>query len=418
MKILVIGSGAREHALLWKLAQSPKTEDLYVAPGNAGTGAIAHNLNISPTDIEALAQSVEQYHIDLTVVGPEASLAEGIVNLFHHRGFNIFGPTREATKIESSKVFARELMGKYHIPCASGKVFSSLVPAREYVEQHSLPVVVKADGLAAGKGSIVAQTRGEALEALSDIMERRIFGSAGDKVIIEECLEGKEVSLLAFTDGETVIPMVPVCDYKRALDGDQGLNTGGMGSYSPPLFFGPVDIAEVQHTILEPTMRAMSQEGKPFKGILYAGLMLTSQGIRVLEFNARFGDPETQVILPRLKTDLVDILLAVVEEKLAEVKIEWSDNACVGVVLASEGYPGSYKTGFPIRGWDSLEPEVLAFHAGTKVNEAGEACTAGGRVLTVAGSGKTLAKARAKVYRNIPHLSFEGCHYRHDIAAV
>jgi phosphoribosylamine--glycine ligase len=415
---MVVGGGAREHVLVWKLAQSPRVEEVYVAPGNGGTQAIAYNLDIPYTDIEALAEAVQQYNIDLTIVGPEAPLALGIVDMFQSRGLAIFGPTKAATQIESSKVFAKELMQRYDIPCAQGAVFSSFSEAKGYVQQHQLPLVIKADGLAAGKGTVVSYSQDQALTALPEMMERRIFGPAGDKVIIDECLTGREVSLLAFTDGERVVPMVPVCDYKRAFDNDQGPNTGGMGSYSPPNFFGEEQIKLAQHNILEPAVKAIAQEGEPYKGVIYAGLMLTSEGMKVLEFNARFGDPESQVMLPRLKTDLVDILLGVINGTLDEIKVEWSNDACVGVVMASGGYPGSYKVGFPIAGLDSLDKDALIFHAGTKIGAQGDLCTDGGRVLTVVGCGETVTEARARVYSNLPHLHFEGCHYRQDIAAA
>ena len=416
MRILVIGGGAREHTLVWKLNQSPKVEEIYVAPGNAGTGLIAQNLDVGATDLEALAQIAQEKSIDLAVVGPEAPLAQGIVDLFEKRRIPCFGPTGEATKIESSKVFAKELMQKYGIPCARSRSFSLFEEARTYLQAQQPPIVVKADGLAAGKGSIVAQSQEEALTALSDIMEKRVFGSAGDQVLIEECLEGKEVSLLAFTDGKTVIPMVPACDYKRAFDGDQGPNTGGMGSYSPPSFFDEVMINRVRDTILEPAVKAMAKEGKPFKGVLYAGLIMTAEGPKALEFNARFGDPENQVMIPRLKSDLLEIMLAVIDGTLDKTKVEWSDEACVGVVMASAGYPGSYTTGFPIEGLDSVNKDIIIFHAGTKA-KGGTIYTDGGRVLTVAATGRTLAEARSKVYLNLPRIHFEGCHYRGDIAA-
>ena len=413
---MVIGGGAREHSLVWKLAQSPKVEEIYVAPGNAGTEAIAHNLNISPTNIEALAEAAQKHHIDLTVVGPEAPLALGIVDFFQDRHFPIFGPSQSATRLESSKVFAKQLMQKYGIPGAQGAIFSSFSQAKGYIESQPVPLVIKADGLAAGKGAIVATSQEQALAALSDIMESRIFGPAGDRVIVDECLSGKEVSLLAFTDGNHVSSMVPACDYKRVFDGDRGLNTGGMGSYSPPSFFDQQQVKQTQRTILEPVVEAMAQEGTPYKGVLYAGLMVTFEGVKVLEFNARFGDPESQVMIPRLKTDLVDIILAVINDSLDRVKIEWSEDACVGVVMTSQGYPGNCKTGFPITGLDRLDEDILVFHAGTTKKEA--ILTDGGRVLTVVAMGKTLAEARAKVYANLPLIHFEGCHYRKDIAAV
>jgi phosphoribosylamine--glycine ligase len=308
-------------------------------------------------------------------------------------------------------------MQKYGIPSPNGITFTGYPEAKRYLESKPVPIVVKADGLAAGKGVIVATSKEEASKALSDIMEAKIFGSAGDSVVIEECLTGKEVSLLAFTDGKTVVPMVPACDYKRIFDNDQGPNTGGMGSYSPPGFFDARLTRQVMKTILQPAVRAMANEGMPYKGVLFAGLMITADGPKVLEFNARFGDPETQAILPRLQTDLVDILLAIVDNKLSQMTVEWNNDACVGVVMASGGYPGNYKTGFPITGLDKLNEEIMVFHAGTKLGDNSQVYTDGGRVLTVTATGKTMAEARAKVYRNLPRIHFEGCHYRQDIAA-
>jgi phosphoribosylamine--glycine ligase len=417
LKILIIGGGAREHALAWKITQSPKVKQLFVAPGNAGTAGIAHNLNIAANEIESLAKAAQELNIDLTLVGPEAPLAAGLVDHFERLGLQVFGPTKAAAQIESSKVFARKLMQKYGIPCPKGTAFSSYQEANKYVQSQPAPIVVKADGLAAGKGVTVAVTREEALKALSDIMQDRIFGNAGDNVIIEECLTGKEVSLLAFTDGDTVVPMVPACDYKRAFDDDRGPNTGGMGSYSPPGFFDAGLTRQVTETILKPAVKGMAQEGMPYKGVLYAGLMIGPGGSKVLEFNARFGDPETQAILPRLNTDLVDILLAVVDNKLNRAEVQWKEDACLGVVMASGGYPGTYKTGFGITGLDELDNEVTVFHAGTKLGQDLQVYTDGGRVLTVTATGKNIAECRAKAYRNLPKIHFEGCHYRHDIAA-
>ncbi len=413
--MMVIGGGAREHALVWKLIQSPKVAEVYVAPGNGGIELIAHNLAISPVNIEALAEAARQYKIDLTVVGPEMPLTLGIVDLFQSRGLAIFGPRGAAALIESSKVFAKELMQKYGLPSARGRVFTSSAAAKEYIQSQPPPIVIKADGLAAGKGTIVATSRKQATEAVAEIMERQIFGSAGDKVIIDEYLSGREVSLLAFTDGKTVAGMVPVCDYKRAFDGDVGPNTGGMGSYSPPGFFGPHQIELARKNILKPAVSAMAQEGEPYQGVLYAGLMLTPNGVKTLEFNARFGDPETQVALPRLKTDLVDILMAAIDGTLDQMEILWSEECFVGVVIASAGYPGDYKTGFPITGLDRLDKEITVFHAGTKA-QGGKIYTDGGRVLTVVAGGKTIAEARAKVYSQLSAIRFEGGYYRQDIA--
>jgi len=391
-------------------------EKVFAAPGNAGTAVIAENLNLRPTDIEGLGKAAKEKGIDLVVVGPEAPLAWSIVDYFDGLGIPIFGPTRAATQIESSKVFARGLMKKYGIPCTKGAIFSSYPEAREYLRKQRPPVVIKADGLAAGKGVIIADSLPEAERTLSDIMEAKIFSSAGDRVIIDEYLSGREVSLIAFTDGKTVLPMVPACDYKKIGDSDQGPNTGGMGSYSPPGFFSTQMTKKVTKDILLPTVKAMAKEGLPYRGVLYAGLMIVDGEPVVLEFNARFGDPETQVVLPLLKTDLVDILMAVVQGNLDRVKIEWSPESCVGVVVASGGYPGSYKTGFPIQGMDSVDKDVLIFHAGTKLGNDGIIYTDGGRVLTAVGVGQDMAEAREKVYRNIPNIHFEGCYYRKDIA--
>ncbi|MFC2021653.1 phosphoribosylamine--glycine ligase [Chloroflexota bacterium] len=418
MKILVVGGGAREHTLVWKLAQSPKVKEIYAAPGNAGTAQIAHNLDISPANIEELAKIAQDKGIELIVVGPEAPLADGIVDRFQGVGIPIFGPARGATQIESSKAFAKGLMQKYGIPCARSASFSEYSRAKEYVEQQIPPIVVKADGLAAGKGVTVADSIQQALEALSSIMELKTLGAAGDSVIIEECLSGKEMSSFVFSDGKSVVPMVDACDYKRIYDGDQGPNTGGMGSYSPPHFYTPELAKMVTETIMEPAVKAMNKEKRPYTGVLYGGVMITSEGPKALEFNARFGDPEAQVTLPRLKTDLVDIMLAVIDNKLDQINVEWSEDACVGVVMVSAGYPGSYKTGFPITGLDSLDKDIVVFHAGTKVGSEGQVLTNGGRVLTVVAMGKTIAEAREKVYANIPRIHFEGCHYRKDIADI
>lgn len=388
-----------------------------MAPGNAGTAQIAQNLDIKPTDIELLAKIAKEKRIDLTVVGPEAPLAEGIADQFLIRGMQIFGATRQATEIESSKVFAKELMQKYNIPCARSVSFSDYNKAREYIQRQKPPIVVKADGLAAGKGVIVADSISQALDALSQIMEAKAFGTAGDKVVIEEYLSGKEMSAFAFTDGHTVVPMVSACDYKPVFDGDQGPNTGGMGSYSPPPFLTPALAETVREAIMEPAVRAMHEEGRAYRGILYGGLMITNNEPKVLEFNARFGDPEAQVTLPLLENDLVDIMLAVIDNRLDQIEVRCSQDACVGVVMASGGYPGSYKTGLPITGLDNLDEDIVVFHAGTKL-ESGQVLTSGGRVLTVMARGKTLNEAREKVYANIPRIHFEDCHYRRDIALI
>ena len=417
MKVLVIGNGAREHTLIWKIARSPRVDGIYAVPGNAGTSGLADNLDIPLNDLPAIIKRSKELGIGLAVVGPEAPLAAGIADLFHQAGVAVFGPSGAAARLESSKAFARDIMLRNNVPCADGETFTDYSEAKKYIESQGLPIVVKADGLAAGKGVTVATTAGEAIGALNSIMKDRAFGTAGDRVVIEECLIGKEVSLLAFTDGDSVIPMVPACDYKRVFDDDQGPNTGGMGSYSPPSFFDQAMTGHVLEKIIKPVIAAMAKEGAPYKGVLYTGLIITQHGPKVLEFNARFGDPETQVILPRLESDLVDIMLAVIEGNLKRVKIDWSSDACVGVVMSSGGYPGDYRTDFPIDISDRLEKDVNIFYAGAAGREDGKIVTGGGRVLTVTATGRNLKEAREKVYRNIPYISFEGCHFRRDIAA-
>ncbi|MFU8795708.1 MAG: phosphoribosylamine--glycine ligase [Dehalococcoidia bacterium] len=416
MKILVIGNGSREHTLVWKIVQSPRVEKVFVAPGNAGTASIAENLDLLPTDIESLGKAALERAIDLVVVGPEAPLAAGIVDHLDALGVPAFGPTRAAARIESSKGFARELMEKHGIPCPRGAVFSSYQKAREYLREQKMPIVIAADGLAAGKGVIIAGSLEEADRALAYMMEEKAFGAAGDRVVIDEFLEGREVSLIAFSDGKTVSPMVPACDYKKIGDNDVGPNTGGMGSYSPPGFFSRGMTEKVTGDVLLSAVRALAAEGVAYRGALYAGLMISDGEPWVLEFNARFGDPETQVVLPLLRTDLVDVLMAVAEGRLEQVNIEWSPMACVGVVMASGGYPGSYQTGLPIQGLDSVDKDVLVFHAGTRLASDGTVRTDGGRVITVAATGKSIAEARGRVYDNISRISFEGCYYRKDIA--
>jgi phosphoribosylamine--glycine ligase len=417
LKVLVVGSGAREHTIVWKLSQSPKIKELYTAPGNAGTVRISENLDINAADIKSLAKAAQQKNIDLVVVGPETPLAEGIVDHFESLGIPIFGASKLAAEIESSKVFSKSLMQQHNIPCAKSVSFSDYISAREYVQKQKLPVVIKADGLAAGKGVVVASSMNEALTALNDFMQEKKLGTAANQVLVEEFLPGKEMSFFAFSDGTTVLPMVSACDYKRVNEGDSGPNTGGMGSYSPPIFDSAALQKQAMDTVMVPTIKAMAQEGRQYRGVLYGGLMVNKENIKVLEFNARFGDPETQVILPRLKTDLVDIIMAVVKGKLNQIKIESTDDACVGVVMASGGYPGSYKTGLRIEGLHDVDKDVMVFHAGTKIGAAPwEIITSSGRVLTVVAMGKTVALAREKVYDNVSRITFEGCHYRKDIA--
>jgi phosphoribosylamine--glycine ligase len=417
MKVLVVGNGGREHAITWKLAQSPKIKELYTAPGNAGTARIAQNLDIAANDIKSLAKAAQQKNIDLVVVGPEVPLSEGIVDHLESLGIPAFGASKLAAEIESSKVFSKALMQKYNIPCAKSVSFTDYAQAKEYVQKQKLPIVIKADGLAAGKGVVVALKMEEALAALTDFMQDKKLGAAANQVLVEEFLAGREMSYFAFSDGINVLPMVSACDYKRVNDGDKGPNTGGMGSYSPPVFDSPALQKLAMDTIMVPTIKAMAQEGRQYRGVLYGGLMVNKESVKVLEFNARFGDPETQVILPRLKTDLLDIILAIVKGKLNQINIECSDDACVGVVMASGGYPGNYKTGLSISGLLDVDSDVMVFHAGTKIGATPwEVLTNGGRVLTVAAMGKTIAEAREKVYNNVSRIHFDGCHYRKDIA--
>ena len=413
MKILIIGDGAREHALVWKLAQSSKVTELFVAPGNAGTAQLAENLPIAPTNIKNLMKVIQRNQIELVVVGPEASLAAGIADRCREAGVLVFGPTKAAARIESSKAFAKELMENHGIPCASGKVFFTYFGARRYLLNQTPPIVVKTDGLAAGKGVVVARTLNEALVALYELMVKERFGQ---QAIVDEYLQGREISLMAFTDGSIARPIAPACDYKRVFDEDKGLNTGGMGSYSSPELLNQTMIKKLTETIIIPAVYAIGEEARwPYQGVLYAGLMMTTDGPKVLEFNARFGDPETQVQIPRLKTDLADIMMAVTNRTLRQIKIKWSDEACVGVVMASEGYPGKPKVGREVTGLNDVDKDIIVFHAGTEMR-GGKTLTVGGRVLTVVATGKTLREARDKVYDNIRRIRFDGCHYRKDIA--
>lgn len=418
MNVLVVGGGAREHAIAWKLRQSPRLTDLFVAPGNAGTAAIAHNLPIQATDIEGVRAAVRDHRVDLVVVGPEDPLSRGLVDRLTADGVAAFGPRQGAARIESSKAFAKRLMLEHGIPTADAAIFSNRTDARNYVEQRAGPIVVKADGLAAGKGVFVCDDPKEALRAIDLLMgDEALFGEAGQTVVIEERLSGREVSAHAFSDGATVVPMPFSCDYKRALDGDQGPNTGGMGAYSPPMWLDEALEVVINERITEAAVRAMAAEGWAYSGVLYPGLMITSDGPKVLEFNCRFGDPETQVLLPRLKSDLLEICWATANGRLADARIDWSTDACVGVVMASGGYPDQYRTGYTIAGLGTVEPDVLVFHAGTAAEGDGTVVTAGGRVLTVVATGRTLAEARGKVYRNVQRIHFSRCHYRKDIAA-
>ncbi len=412
--ILVVGSGGREHALAWKLAQSGDVDTIYTAPGNAGTGLLGENVAIAPDDTRELVNFAASVEADLTVVGPEVPLANGIVDAFQASGLPIFGPGRATAELEASKAFAKQFMRKQGIPTGDFAVFRSYEPARDYLAQQPGPVVIKASGLAAGKGVIVCDNLEQARAALQQIMVEKAFGIAGAEVLIEERLQGPEVSVLAFSDGRTIVPMIPARDHKRVYDGDQGPNTGGMGVYAPPPDVDEAFLAEITRTVLEPVVGGMAQQGTPYVGVLYAGLMLTASGPKVLEFNCRFGDPETQVVLPMLKGNLVEILLACVEGRLDPQMVSWYDGACAAVVMAAPGYPGSYPKGMPIRGLDALPEETMVFHAGTALEE-NQIITNGGRVLAVSAWGDDLPTAVDRAYEGVARLHFDGAHFRKDI---
>jgi len=419
VNVLVVGNGGREHTIAWKLAQSPLLGRLYVAPGNGGTAAIATNLPVGAEDVPALLAAAKEHDVGLTVVGPEAPLAAGIVDAFAAEGLLTFGPSRAAARIESSKVWAKDLMRRHGIPTARAQSFDSVEGALEYIE--ALPdggAVVKADGLAAGKGVILAATREEAKATAEAMISGNAFGEAGKRILVEERLAGPEISVLALVDGETVSAEVAACDYKRALNGDQGPNTGGMGAYSPPepALWSPDLASLVRRDVLEATAAAMVSEGCPFRGVLYAGIMLTDSGPMVLEYNCRFGDPESQVTLPRLQSDLLEACLATAQGRLAETPVSWGGGPRVAVVVASGGYPGSYDTGRPITGLGHAAGKGLVFHAGTSL-EDGRTLTSGGRVLATVGEGEDMAAARDAAYAAATEISFEGATFRIDIAA-
>lgn len=417
MKILMVGSGGREHALIKKLKESPKCDKLYCAPGNGGIAKDAECVNIGAMDIENMVKFAKDNAIDLVFVAPDDPLAAGMVDAMEKAGVRAFGPNADAAVIEASKVFSKNLMKKYGIPTAKYEVFSDPKKAIEYIEsENTTPVVVKADGLALGKGVIIAQTIDDAKEAVKSIMEDKKFGDSGNNIVIEEFLTGPEVSVLAFTDGKVVKPMVSSKDHKRAYDNDEGLNTGGMGTVSPNPYYTDEIAKQCYDTIFVPTIEAMAKEGRPFKGCLYFGLMITPNGPKVIEYNARFGDPEAQVVLPRLKTDLVDICEAIIDEKLSDIDIEWYDGATACVVMASGGYPLSYKKGVEIKGLDENGgvDGAIVYHAGTKL-DGDKMLTNGGRVLGVTAKADTLDEALDKAYKAVKKIDFENAHYRTDI---
>ncbi|HOR42233.1 MAG TPA: phosphoribosylamine--glycine ligase [Atribacterota bacterium] len=416
MNILIIGSGGREHALVWKLAQSNSTGRIYCAPGNAGISELAECLDVKADNLTGLLEIVRIKKIDCTIVGPEVPLSSGIVDLFEQHHYPIFGPTQKAAEIESSKVFAKQIMSKYHIPTARFQVFEEYQEALSYLKTQSFPLVIKADGLASGKGVLIAGNRPEAEQALAQIMKEYRFGEAGRRVIIEEFLSGEEVSMLVFSDGKHVLPMIPSQDHKKIGDGDKGLNTGGMGAYSPVPFFKEEQQKLVLQKVFQPIIEGLEKEGRIFKGILYAGLILTGESFKVLEFNARFGDPETQVILPGLMTDLMEIVQASLGGYLDKIELNWHRQSTVCVVISSRGYPGAYQQGMIINGLENLKDreDIMVFHAGTG-NRNGRIISTGGRILGVTAWAETLPEAIEKTYQGVNLIDFENKYYRKDI---
>lgn len=417
MKVLLIGSGGREHALAWKLAQSPLLKKLWVTPGNAGISEIGECLDIKADDIDSLLHFAKKENIDLTVVGPEAPLVKGIVDRFEQEGLLVFGPSKEAAQLEGSKIFSKQIMKEAQVPTADFEIFDDAAKAKEHVIKGEPPFVIKADGLAAGKGVVVAQTCEEAVEAISQMMMAKIFGDAGAKVLIEKCLVGEELSVLALTDGDKIIALASSQDHKRAHDNDTGPNTGGMGAYSPAPFVNDQQLEEIVKMTGAPVIRRLRERGITYRGLLYIGIMMTEEGPKVLEYNVRFGDPETQAVLPRLKTDLLPIFHQIAKGKLETAQLEWDARSCLSVVMASRGYPGSYETGFPILGLNVVQQisDVYLFHAGTSKKEGGEAVTSGGRVLNVSALGASLKEAYDKAYDALKNISFQGAFCRYDI---
>ncbi|MGN1318669.1 MAG: phosphoribosylamine--glycine ligase [Lachnospirales bacterium] len=416
MKVLVVGSGGREHAICWKLAQSPKVDKLYCAPGNAGIGELAELVPIGAMEFDKLVDFAKSENIDFTVIGMDDPLVGGIVDKFEENGLKVFGPRKNAAIIEGSKAFSKELMKKYNIPTAEYETFDNYDKALEYVKNGSFPVVLKADGLALGKGVLICNTLEEAVDGLNTIMVDKKFGESGNKVVIEEFLTGPEMSVLSFCDGKTIVPMVSAQDHKRAFDNDEGLNTGGMGTFSPSRVYTKELADECMKTIYQPTVDALNSEGRTFKGIIFFGLMLTPKGMKVIEYNARFGDPETQVVLPRLESDLMEIFEACVDGTLDKVDVKWADNGAACVVMASGGYPVSYEKGFEITGLDKAKEmeNITVFHAGTALKD-GKYVTNGGRVLGVTGVGANLDEAIKIAYSGVDVINFKNAHFRKDI---
>jgi len=418
MKVLVIGSGGREHALVWKIAQSPMVTRVYCAPGNPGTAELAQNVAIAVDDLQGLLGFALEQGVELTVVGPELPLSMGLVDLFEEHGLKVFGARKNAALIEASKAFSKDLMQKYQVPTAAYGVFTEVEPAVSFIDRTGIPIVIKADGLAAGKGVIIAQSRAEAVEAVTDMLSGNAFGAAGSRVVIEEFLRGEEASFLAFTDGKNIIPLASAQDHKAVFDGDRGPNTGGMGAYSPAPVVTPAIHDKAMAEVMRRTVDGMAAEGRPYRGVLYAGLMIDGDSVKTLEFNARFGDPECQPLLMRMKSDIVPILLAVASGDLSGVEIEWHDKAAVCVVLAAQGYPGDYPKGDAITGLDQAAQveDLVVFHAGTKIAD-GSVVTNGGRVLGVTALGSTVKEAIERAYRGVDLISWAGVQFRRDIGA-
>lgn len=417
MKVLVVGGGGREHAIAWKLSQSPRVDKLYCAPGNAGIAAVAECLSVGAEDIEGLCAAAQEKEIDLVVVGPEVPLSMGIVDAMNEKGIRVFGPNAKCAQLEGSKAFTKAFLARHRIPTAGYREFTDKDELLKAVGIYGYPMVIKADGLAAGKGVVIAENEADAVKAIEEMMGDRIFGSAADKIVVEEYLVGIEASMLCFVDRNTIVPMESAQDYKRIFDGDKGPNTGGMGTYSPSLVFDEELKERIRTEILEPTLAGFQADGLDFQGVLFIGLMITDDGPKVIEFNNRFGDPETQSVLARLDSDLLDIFEAVVDNRLAEQEIRWSDRRAVTVVLASEGYPGSYPKGREITGLEDVDDDVVVFHAGTKFAD-GKIVTAGGRVLCVTATGSTHDEARAKAFANVEKIHFEGAQFRRDIGLI
>ena len=419
VKVLIVGSGAREHALAWRITQSPNLTRLWVAGGNAGTTRLAENMEIRSSDVDALVAAAQDTSADLVVVGPEAPLALGLVDRLDLLGIPVFGPSQAAAQIEASKGFALNLMQDAGVPCPEFHIFSDQTNALDHLKSHPGPVVVKADGLAAGKGVLLCQDSEEGALAIRECMSDRAFGEAGDTVVLEEYLTGPEISVFAFCDGENLSPLVAACDYKRLEDGNIGPNTGGMGSFAQPDLWDSKLAAQVESTIMQPVLQAMANRGTPYKGVLYAGLMLTESGPKVLEFNCRLGDPETQVVIPLLASDPLELMMACAQGNLSKTDVLWDNKSYVGVVMVSGGYPGEFQTGFEISGLDDDGPEhTMVFQAGTKLGPGGTSLTAGGRVLTVVGGGDNIESAKERAYSRLERISFQGAQWRRDISSV